>query len=48
MEEEVLCTVCFDLLNDPVILDCSHNICYKCAERLHLLGTKLGSVLAYL
>uniref|UniRef100_A0A7S4LM16 B box-type domain-containing protein n=1 Tax=Eutreptiella gymnastica TaxID=73025 RepID=A0A7S4LM16_9EUGL len=34
-EEEALCSVCMDLFDDPVILDCSHNVCMKCAESLH-------------
>ena len=42
MESEALCTVCFDMLDDPVILDCSHNVCYHCAEHLHDVSRKIG------
>eukprot|EP00659_Diplonema_papillatum_P002022 gene2022-3096_t len=34
-EEEALCCVCIDLLDDPVILDCGHTVCMKCAAKVH-------------
>lgn len=34
VQQELVCSVCLDLFNDPVCLNCGHNICYKCAYRL--------------
>eukprot|EP00824_Muranothrix_gubernata_P023896 TRINITY_DN669_c0_g1_i3.p1 TRINITY_DN669_c0_g1~~TRINITY_DN669_c0_g1_i3.p1 ORF type:complete len:373 (+),score=68.49 TRINITY_DN669_c0_g1_i3:135-1121(+) len=35
MEEEATCPVCLDLLQDPVILSCCHNVCFHCVEKLY-------------
>jgi hypothetical protein len=29
------CSVCLDLLQDPILLSCPHSLCRCCAERLH-------------
>ena len=34
IEQELICCVCLDLLETPVILPCSHNLCKKCARGL--------------
>lgn len=34
VQQELVCSVCLELFNDPVCLDCGHNVCYKCAHRL--------------
>ncbi|KAJ4461511.1 putative tripartite motif-containing protein 10 [Paratrimastix pyriformis] len=31
---ELQCVICHDLLSDPVILNCSHNACSRCASRV--------------
>ena len=31
-----ICPVCLDILRNPVILQCSHNLCYTCAEEIIL------------
>eukprot|EP01064_Diplonema_japonicum_P034472 TRINITY_DN714_c3_g1_i1.p1 TRINITY_DN714_c3_g1~~TRINITY_DN714_c3_g1_i1.p1 ORF type:complete len:418 (+),score=132.73 TRINITY_DN714_c3_g1_i1:65-1318(+) len=33
-EEEALCCVCVDLFVDPVMLECGHNVCKACAEKV--------------
>ncbi|KAM3873376.1 nuclear factor 7, ovary-like [Diretmus argenteus] len=32
-EEDLLCPVCHDIFNDPVILTCSHSFCKACLQR---------------
>jgi hypothetical protein len=27
MEDDLTCSICLDIFNEPVMLDCSHNIC---------------------
>lgn len=34
IEKDFSCPVCLDVLKDPVILKCSHNICLSCANSL--------------
>jgi len=34
IQQELVCSVCLDLFNDPVCLRCGHNVCYKCAYRM--------------
>ncbi|XP_078489974.1 E3 ubiquitin-protein ligase TRIM9 [Ciona intestinalis] len=34
MEEELQCPVCHCIFNDPVILPCTHNVCFQCANTL--------------
>ncbi|KAK2153509.1 hypothetical protein LSH36_294g01036 [Paralvinella palmiformis] len=34
IEDELICCVCLDLLDNPVILPCSHNLCKKCVQGL--------------
>nr|XP_033802114.1 zinc-binding protein A33-like isoform X2 [Geotrypetes seraphini] len=34
LRQELLCPICYDILQDPVILDCSHNTCRGCIDRL--------------
>ena len=29
-----ICQVCLDLLKNPVIPQCSHNLCYDCANKI--------------
>ncbi|XP_076800799.1 E3 ubiquitin-protein ligase TRIM9-like [Clavelina lepadiformis] len=43
MEEELQCPVCHQLFDDPVILPCTHNVCFKCAETLILKNRNLSS-----
>ncbi|XP_064177046.1 E3 ubiquitin-protein ligase TRIM35-like [Anguilla rostrata] len=33
LEEELLCSVCCDTFNDPVVLQCSHSFCDDCLQR---------------
>ncbi|KAG8438963.1 hypothetical protein GDO86_005228 [Hymenochirus boettgeri] len=33
LAEELTCSVCCDLLNDPVMLDCMHHFCRACILR---------------
>jgi len=42
LEEDALCTVCLDLYHDPVLLECSHNLCTKCAVTLFDFESKLS------
>uniref|UniRef100_A0A3B4EFK3 Zinc-binding protein A33-like n=1 Tax=Pygocentrus nattereri TaxID=42514 RepID=A0A3B4EFK3_PYGNA len=32
-EDDLLCPVCRDIFNDPVILPCSHSVCKTCLQR---------------
>ncbi|XP_043920930.1 zinc-binding protein A33-like [Protopterus annectens] len=32
--EDFSCSVCFELLKDPVILDCGHNFCRACIDKV--------------
>ena len=32
LNDELKCVKCLDLVNSPLSLPCSHNICYKCAK----------------
>ncbi|XP_030066398.1 zinc-binding protein A33 isoform X2 [Microcaecilia unicolor] len=34
LRQDLLCPICYDILKDPVILDCSHNTCRGCIDRL--------------
>ncbi|XP_029462730.1 zinc-binding protein A33-like isoform X2 [Rhinatrema bivittatum] len=34
LRQELLCPICYDTLQDPVILECSHNTCRGCIDRL--------------
>ena len=34
IQEELVCSVCLELFDDPVCLNCGHSICYKCANRI--------------
>jgi len=34
VQQELVCSVCLDLFNDPVCLKCGHNVCYKCCYRM--------------
>jgi len=34
VQQELVCSVCLDLFNDPVCLKCGHNVCYRCAYRM--------------
>eukprot|EP01065_Artemidia_motanka_P045645 TRINITY_DN674_c0_g1_i2.p1 TRINITY_DN674_c0_g1~~TRINITY_DN674_c0_g1_i2.p1 ORF type:complete len:450 (+),score=137.95 TRINITY_DN674_c0_g1_i2:59-1351(+) len=34
-EEEALCCVCLELYDDPVMLDCGHNVCMACVRNVH-------------
>jgi len=34
IQQELVCSVCLDLFNDPVCMKCGHNVCYKCAYRM--------------
>ena len=34
LEEELICCVCLDFLDNPVVLPCSHNLCKKCVQGL--------------
>ncbi|CAG9314174.1 MID1 [Blepharisma stoltei] len=34
IDKECMCPVCLDILRDPIILSCSHNLCYECASQL--------------
>eukprot|EP00906_Rhabdomonas_costata_P012833 RCo018444 len=34
MADELTCSVCLELFSNPVILECSHNLCLECARRL--------------
>lgn len=33
IEEQFCCATCMELVNEPVTLECSHNICKNCLER---------------
>eukprot|EP00906_Rhabdomonas_costata_P007483 RCo010705 len=39
-EEEAICSVCMELLDDPVILDCGHNNCMNCVVQLYAFEGK--------
>ncbi|XP_006896346.1 PREDICTED: E3 ubiquitin-protein ligase TRIM31 [Elephantulus edwardii] len=30
LQEEVICPICIEILQDPVTIDCGHNFCMKC------------------
>ncbi|KAG9330832.1 hypothetical protein JZ751_021936, partial [Albula glossodonta] len=32
-EEDLTCSVCFDIFKDPVVLKCSHSFCKTCLQR---------------
>ncbi|OMJ87172.1 hypothetical protein SteCoe_11177 [Stentor coeruleus] len=34
IEKLCICPVCLEILKSPVILSCSHNLCYECANRV--------------
>eukprot|EP01006_Ploeotia_vitrea_P055117 TRINITY_DN67960_c7_g4_i2.p1 TRINITY_DN67960_c7_g4~~TRINITY_DN67960_c7_g4_i2.p1 ORF type:complete len:584 (+),score=62.32 TRINITY_DN67960_c7_g4_i2:24-1775(+) len=34
-EEEAICSVCMSLFEDPVILDCGHNVCMECIAGIY-------------
>ena len=34
LEEELCCSICFDLYDKPVMLPCSHNFCGSCIQNL--------------
>ena len=38
------CSVCLDLLQDPILLCCPHSLCRCCAERLHGSGSDFNFV----
>lgn len=40
-EEICTCAVCLELLKSPVILQCSHNLCFECASQIISMN-KLG------
>ncbi|XP_004694772.1 PREDICTED: E3 ubiquitin-protein ligase TRIM31 [Condylura cristata] len=41
LKEEVTCPVCIDILQDPVTLDCGHNLCLRCISRIAEETSKL-------
>ncbi|XP_076715672.1 E3 ubiquitin-protein ligase TRIM31 [Callospermophilus lateralis] len=34
LQEEVICPICTDFLQDPVTIDCGHNFCNRCITRI--------------
>lgn len=42
LQEEVICPICTDFLQDPVTIDCGHNFCNRCITRI---GEASGSFL---
>ena len=45
VQQELVCSVCLELFNDPVCLDCGHNVCYKCAHRLVAFAKACATVM---
>lgn len=33
LEEELTCTVCYEIFKDPVVLKCSHSFCHGCLQQ---------------
>ncbi|XP_043942828.1 zinc-binding protein A33-like [Protopterus annectens] len=34
LDEDLVCSVCLDLFEDPVILECGHNFCRSCIDKV--------------
>ncbi|XP_061050893.1 E3 ubiquitin-protein ligase TRIM31 [Eubalaena glacialis] len=41
LQEEVICPICMDILQDPATIDCGHNFCLRCITQIGEEGDSL-------